>query len=121
MDTTTESKPSSTQAGSSQPTFVEQLGIILRNAIDYASSSLRLIQAEAASIALSSVTFLVLIMLTVLTSFVAFILLSVALGIWLSHLTGSAGWALVIMGGFYALLAAVAGTVAFRWLAKLRS
>ncbi len=121
MDTTTETKSSSHQTGSTPPTFIEQLGLILRNAIDYASSSLRLIQAEAASIALSSVTFLVLVMVTVLTSFVAFILLSVALGIWLAHVTGSAGWALVIMGVFYAVLGVAAGAIAFRWLTRLRS
>jgi hypothetical protein len=120
MDTTTESKQTQ-HTGPEKPTLTEQLGIILKNAIDYASSSLRLIQAEAASIALSSVTFLVLVMLTVLAGFVGFILLSVALGIWLAHVTGSTGWALVIMGGFYAAVAAVAGAVAFRWLSNLRS
>jgi pilus assembly protein TadC len=120
MDTTTESKQSS-RPHDSKPTFTEQAAAVLRNAIDYASSSIRLIQAEAASLALSSVTFLVLVLLTVLTGFVAFALLSVALGIWLAHVTGGAGWALVIMGGFYSILAVVAGAVAFRWLARLRA
>jgi hypothetical protein len=121
MNTTTESKQSSQETSPNKPTLTEQLGVMLRNAIDYASSSLRLIQAEAASIALSSVTFLVLVMLAVLAGFVGFILLSVALGIWLAHATGSTGWALVIMGGFYAVLSVVAAAVAFRWLSKLRS
>jgi len=121
MNTTTESKQSSNETESPKTKFVDQLGIVLSNAVDYASSSIRLIQAEAAAIALSSVTFLVLVLLAVLTGFVAFCLLSVALGMWLAHVTGSSGLALVIMGGFYAILAGTAGFIAFRWLIKLRS
>jgi hypothetical protein len=121
MSTTTEPKQSSNDSEEPKATVGEQVNAVLRNAIDYAVGSLRLVQAESISLALSSVTFLVLVMLTVLTGFVAFCLFSVALGVWLSHVTGSSGWALVIMGGFYAVLAALAGIVAFRWLTKLRS
>jgi hypothetical protein len=121
MNTTTDPRSSSDSSETKKPTLLEQLGAVLQNGVDYAASSLRLLQAEAAAIALSSVTFLVLIMLTVLTGFVAFVLFSVALGMWLSHVTGSTGWALVIMGGFYAILAGAAGLIAFRWLTKLRS
>ena len=112
MDRTTDPQNSS---------FLAQLRRVLEDGMDYAQSQLRLLQAQITSLALSTVLFLVLIASAILTGFVAFALLSVALGIWLAHLTGSAGWSLLIIGGVYALLAIGLGGTAIRWLNNLKS
>ena len=101
--------------------LVNQLRLVLKDGIDYAGSVLRLLQAQAAALALSSVSFLVLIFFCVGAGVIGFILLSVALGMWLTNVTGHAGWALLIMGGIYFVLAAVAGSTALRWLKRLKS
>jgi len=98
-----------------------QLRRLLHDGIDYAASALRLLQAQAASLALSSAAFLVLVFFGALAGITAFVLLSVALGIWLTHLTGGAMGALLILGGIYIILALAAGGAALRWLKRLNS
>jgi hypothetical protein len=48
-------------------------------------------------------------------------MLNISLGIWLTHVTGSAAWSALILGSFYFLLALLAITPALRWLKKLQS
>lgn len=112
MDRTTDPQNSSLSS---------QLKRVIEDGIDYAQSQLRLLQAQVTAMALSTILFLVLIAFAVLTGIVAFALLSVALGIWLAHLTGGAGWSLLIIGGVYALLAIGLGGTAVRWLKNLKS
>ena len=101
--------------------FITQLRKVLIDGVDYAASVLALLQAQAAALALSSVTFLSLIFFAILAIIIAFVLLSVALGFWLAHLTGAVGWALLIMGGVYLLIALITGGLALKWLKGLKS
>jgi hypothetical protein len=101
--------------------LLDQLKHVIQSGVDYAMSSLRLLQAQVAAMALSSVVFLVLIIIALLCVITAFVLFSVAFGVWLTHVTGSAGWALLIMGGIYTVLAAGTGGYALHWLKNLKS
>jgi hypothetical protein len=101
--------------------LLEQLRIVIRDGIDYIHSTLRLLQARATELALSSVLFVLLIVLAVLLCLTAFVLISVAIGLWLTDQTGSAVWSLVIIGSFYILVAIICGGKALRWFRRLRS
>ncbi|MCG3204803.1 MAG: hypothetical protein KCHDKBKB_01520 [Elusimicrobia bacterium] len=98
-----------------------QLKKVITDGIDYAGSALTLLQAQATALAAASAAFLFLVFFAGLAVIIAFALLSVALGLWLTHLTGSAGWALLIIGGIYLLLAVLCGAVALHWLKRLKS
>ena len=105
----------------SNSSFMDKIRQVIHDAVDYGASALRLFQAEVASLALSSVVFLALILFSALATVVAFALLSVALGIWLAHVAGGAIGSLLIIGGTYALLALALGGYAMRWLKRLKS
>ncbi len=101
--------------------LMSQAQRVVRDGVDYAASALRLLQAQATSLALSSVAFLLMVFFGVLAAITSFVLLSIALGMWLTQVTGHAGWALLIMGGVYVVLALATGGVAVRWLRRLNS
>lgn len=101
--------------------LMSQARQVVRDGVDYAASALRLLQAQATSLALSSVAFLLLVFFGIIAGITAFVLLSIALGMWLTQVTGHAGWALLIMGGVYMVLAIATGGVAVRWLRRLNS
>lgn len=107
--------------GSEESSLLTDLRQVLHDGIDYGASVFALWQAQATSLALSSVAFVILIAFAVLAGLTAFVLLTVALGIWLSHTLGGTGWALLVIGGGYILLAGIAGGVAIRWLKRLNS
>ncbi len=106
---------------STQGPLVSQLRRVIHDGIDYAASVLRLLQAQATAMALSTLSFVLIIAFAILCALTAFVLLSVAFGFWLTHVTGSAGWALLIIGGTYAIIAAALGGYMVRWLARLKS
>ena len=101
--------------------FISQLKRVVEDGISYAQSQINLLQTQIAALALSSLLFVVLILLALAAGVIAFVLLSVAFGLWLAHVTGSAGWSLLIIGGIYAVIAAGLGGYAIRWLKNLKS
>lgn len=107
--------------GPDNNSLLGQLRRVIKDGVDYAAGALRLLQAQVTAMALSSVAFLLLVFFAVLAGIVAFVLFSVAFGIWLTHAVGSAGCAILIIGGVYSLLALVSGGVALRWLKRLNS
>lgn len=101
--------------------LMDQLKAALRDGIDYGVSRLSYLQARTAELALSSLVFAVLMVAALLLGIAAFVLLNVAAGFWLTHLTGHAGWSLLILGGAYILLGGGCAAVALRWLKQLKS
>ena len=101
--------------------FLGQIKKMLEDAVNYAKSQLELLQAQFASLALSSVLFIAFIAFASLCGIISFILLSVALGIWLAQILGGAIYSLLIIGGVYALIAIGLGGYAVRWLKNLKS
>jgi len=106
---------------SSEQNIINQLRQVLKDSIDYLYSVLALLQARMAEFALSGVVFTSLIAMAFLLGLASFILLNIALGVWLSHITGNPGWSILILGTSYAGLAALSIQRAFRWLKKLQS
>jgi hypothetical protein len=101
--------------------LTDQLREVLRDAIDYAQSVLALLQARTAEMALSGVVFVAALIAAAILAMGAIVLLLVALGFWLAHVTGSAAVAVLILGGVAALLAGALAWYALRWLSTLRS
>lgn len=101
--------------------LLDQLRRLLHDGIDYGASAIQLLQAQVTAMALSSVAFLILLFFAILAGIAAFVLLTVALGFWLSNLFGGAVWAVLIIGAVYALIAVLLGGVAIRWLSRLKS
>lgn len=102
-------------------TLREQLKQVLHDGIDYLTSSLTLLQTRLAALAMSSALFFGLLILSGLLALAAFILLTVAFGLWLAHLTNSGAISLLIIGGIYILISALAGSKALRWLKNIKS
>lgn len=101
--------------------LILQLRRVILDAVDYAASALKLVQAQATALALSSAAFVILVLFGILAAIAAFVLLSVAVGMWLAQITGSAGWALLILGVFYVIFTLATAGVAMRWLRRLTS
>ena len=101
--------------------IIEQLGRVLKDAVDYAASAITLLQTRITAMALSGVAFAALLFMAGLLAIAALSLLGVALGVWLTHATGSAVWALLIMGAVLALIAFILGRIALGWLDRLNS
>ena len=101
--------------------LTEQLRRVLKDAIDYFQSVVTLLQARLTEFALSSVVFLLLLSFASLMALACFLMFNIALGVWISHLTGSAGWSILILGSFYGILSILTGFIAFQWLNKLKS
>ncbi len=108
---------SSNQTGS----LIDQLRRVVRDAIDYAASVLRLLQAQMTAMALSSLMFVLMIFFAIVSGLTAFVLVSIAFGIWLSHVTGSAAWSLLIIGAVYGVISLGLGGYVARWLSRLSS
>jgi hypothetical protein len=101
--------------------LLSQLRRVIKDGIDYLGSVLTLAQARATEIVLSGIVVALLLLAGGLLAAGGFVLLVVALGIWLTHVTGSAGWALLILGGVLGLLAALALLRGMSWLKNLKS
>lgn len=101
--------------------IIAQLRNVLKDGIDYVASVVALLQARLVDMALSSLLFIALLVAAGFCAAVSFLILSVALGFWLTHMTGHVAWALLIIGGVYALSALICGGIAVRWLNKLQS
>ena len=101
--------------------LIKQLRRAIKDGVDYLGSMLSLVQARAAEVALSSLVFAALLMVAGILGLGAVVLLVVALGFWLTHLTGHVGWALLILGGVLAGIAAASVWRALRWLNNLKS
>ena len=101
--------------------LLSQLRRVIKDGIDYLGSVLTLAQARATEIVLSGLVVALLLASGALLAIAGFVLLAVALGIWLTHLTGSAGLALLILGGVLGLLAAIAIVRGVSWLNNLKS
>jgi hypothetical protein len=102
-------------------TLIHQLRRVLKDGIDYLGSALTLLQARAAEMALSSLVFAALLMFAAILAMAALVLMIVALGFWLTHVTGNVGWSLLIIGGLLAVIAAASAWRALRWLNQLKS
>ena len=102
-------------------TVTSELKALVRDAIAYFGSTLNLVQARFVELALSSAVFMAMIAVSFLLVIASLVVLNVALGIWLTHLTGHVGWSLLILGVFYIVLAAIISWSGLRWLKKLRS
>lgn len=101
--------------------IIQQLRRVVKDGTDYFASVIALVQARAVEIFLSGAVFMALLALGGLLAVAAIVLLIVALGVWLTNLTGSAGWACLILGGVVGALAAGAMWRAMRWLHNLKS
>jgi len=104
-----------------EDSLIGELRNLVRDAVDYLASAVSLLQARVTAMALSSVLFLGLILAAGLLCVAAFIVLNVALGMWLTHVTGGAGWSLLILGVLYGFLGVLSGFFAVRWLKNLKS
>lgn len=104
-----------------EQTLTQQLRRALKDGIDYLGSMLALAQARAAEIALSSLVFAALLVVASVFAVSAAVLVVVALGFWLTHLTGHVGWALLILGVVLAGGAAASVWRALAWLKTLKS
>ena len=106
---------------STDQNLIHQLRRAFKDGVDYLASVASLLQARAADIALSSLVFAALLVFAGILAFAALILMIVALGFWLTHVTGHVGWALLILGGVLAAIAAASVWRALRWLDQLKS
>lgn len=106
---------------STDQNLVSQLRRAFKDGVDYLGSVVSLLQARAADIALSSLVFAALLVFACLLGFAALVLVIIALGFWLTHVTGHVGWALLILGGVLAALAAASVWRALAWLNQLKS
>lgn len=106
---------------STDSTLIKQFRRVLKDGIDYLSSALALLQARAAEMALSSLLFAALLLFAAILGMAALVLAIVALGFWLTHVTGNVGWSLLIIGGILASIAAASVWRALRWLNQLKS
>jgi hypothetical protein len=105
----------------SSDSLVHQLRRAIKDGVDYFGSVLALVQARAVEVFLSGAVFLALLAVGGVLAFAGVVLLVVALGIWLTHLTGSAALACVILGGVVFVVAAIALWRAMAWLGNLKS
>lgn len=106
---------------STDSTLITQLRRVVKDGIDYLGSVVTLLQARTAEIALSSLVFASLLAFSVVLGMAALVVLIVALGFWLTHLTGHVGWALLIIGGLLGAMSAASVWRALRWLENLKS
>lgn len=107
--------------GSSKDKFFDQLRRVIKDGVDYFTSSLTLLQARITDFSLSAVVFVLLILLATLMALAAFVFLNIVFGLWLAQSTGSTSLALSLLGLLYALLAGVSTLIALRWLKHLQS
>ncbi len=105
----------------SKESLVDQLKSLLHDGAEYLNSVLTLQQARFTSFALSSVLFFVQIMFACVLGLAAFILFNVAIGLGLTQLLGNSLYAVVILGGFYFVLAILLSYKALLWLRKIKS
>jgi len=106
---------------STDSTLVNQLRRVFKDGVDYLGSVLSLLQARTAEVALSSLVFAALLVFGAILGLGALIVLVVALGFWLTNVTGHVGWALLIIGGVLSALAAASVWRALNWLKNLKS
>ncbi len=106
---------------STDSTLVNQLRRVVKDGIDYLGSVLSLVQARTAEVALSSLVFAALLLFAATLGMASLVVLIVALGFWLTHVTGHVGWSLLIIGGLLASIAAASVWRALRWLETLKS
>lgn len=104
-----------------QQSIADQFRQVVKDGIDYFNSTVTLLQARAAAFALSGVTFVVMMALAALLMLAGFTIFNIALGVWLARTLNSPTASLLILGGFYVLLAIGLGGFALRWLSRLRS
>jgi hypothetical protein len=102
-------------------TVTGQARQVIKDGIDYLGSVLSLVQARAAEVALSSLVFAALLVFAAILALGAVVLAVVALGFWLTHVTGHVGWALLILGGVLAGIATATVWRAMKWLNQLKS
>lgn len=106
---------------SPQSSLLNSIKNVLHSGIDYLISSISLLQARMTGMALSAVVYIVTLCLCLLLALAALVLLTVALGIWLSRLTGNPVWALIILGSSYLLLSGIVAKIALGSLKKMNS
>ncbi len=105
----------------SNQSLIQQLRRLVKDAIDYLGSVLSLLQARVAEMALSSLVFAALLVVGGLLGFSGLVLAVVALGFWLTAVTGHVGWALLILAGVLGLASFLCVFRALRWLRELKS
>lgn len=108
-------------SNSSGENITEQLRRVAKDAVDYFQSAITLLQARFAEMALSSVLFVILMVLATLLALASFLMFNIAFGVWLAHVLGSVGWCILILGTIYGILAWLSGNWALRWLKNLKS
>jgi uncharacterized protein (DUF2062 family) len=101
--------------------IIEQLRKVLKDGIDYLGSVLKLQQVRLTSLTLSAAVFVALLFFAGLLGLAAFVLVNVALGMWLSQLLGNPLYSVLILGAVYALLAWLTIRKALAWLNRIRS
>jgi hypothetical protein len=106
---------------SPQSSLLESIKNVIHAGVDYFMSSISLLQARMTGMALSAVVFIVTILVCVLLALASLVLLTVALGIWLSKATGSPVWALIILGSSYLLISGIVAKIALGSLKKMNS
>ena len=100
---------------------IQQLRRVAKDGIDYLGSVLQLAGARAAEMAMSSLVFAALLVFAGILGLGALVLVVVALGFWLTQVTGHVGWALLILGGVLGVIAGACAWRAVRWLDQLKS
>ena len=101
--------------------LIDQLKIVLKDALDYLNSFITLQQARFTVFTLSGVIFIIQISFACLLGLTAFILVNVALGMGLNLLLKNPFLTLLILGLIYAVLAWIISRKALRWLSNLKS
>lgn len=104
-----------------QSSLSEQIKSVMRDGVDHFSSSLLLLQARFTEMALTSTFFVGLVIAAAILGFVAFVILSIALGVWLSHVLGSVLWSLLVIGLIYVIFSGLCLLKALKWLNRLKS
>ena len=102
-----------------QSSLLDGIKHVFTDGLDYFQSTLTLIQARMTGMALSAILFIIFLIACGILVMASFVLFTVAVGIWLTKVTGHATYSLGILGAFYALLAIAVGQRAFSWLKKM--
>lgn len=101
--------------------ILDQLRALIIDSVEIVSTQINLLQAKTAAYVLTVVMFVVLILIALLLGLAGFVLFNISIGFWLKNSLHSLSLTLTILGAFYALLAAVIGGFAIRWLKNLKS
>jgi hypothetical protein len=101
--------------------LIEQVRSLIKDALDYLSKVLELQQARFTAFALSGILFSLQILVAFCLGAAAFVLFNVAIGLALAHLLGSSLWAVLILGGLYAIFSILLSYKVLRWLNRLKS